>query len=299
MLPTETNLAPPIRHPIALEFTGERYVPEQKGSVELEHMHRYALAKKLASGKRVLDLACGEGYGSSQLSEVAASVTGIDVDSQAIAHAQTRYQKANLQFISASATSLPVGDQSFDLVVSFETIEHLIHQDEMLAEIRRVMAADGILLISSPNKLNYSDANNYSNPFHVKELYREDFEHLLRKYFNFVALAGQRIAYGSLILPDHHAKHAPTPTMHTIAIDEFNSIYDIAIASNTNDVMLTASFLERDVGQSELVVQLVDRVRSLEMELADTYASQSWRITAPLRWGLYYLIRFMSSRRNK
>ncbi len=278
----ETGSTASANDPGALEFTGERYVPEVTGSIELEHMHRYVLARQFAVGKRVLDLACGEGYGSMQLSEVAATVTGIDVDLQAVTHAKSRYQRANLQFVSASATAIPIGDESFDLVVSFETIEHLAHHDEMLSEIRRVMTLDGVLLISSPNKLNYSDANSYSNPFHVKELYREDFERLLRRHFRLVTLSGQRIVYGSLILPDQLSRITP-PDSHPASIGEFKPIYDFAITSNAADVASITSFLERDVGQSELATQMRERIRCLEMELADTYASRSWRLTAPLR----------------
>lgn len=269
-------------HPVALEFTGERYVPEESGDIQLEHMHRYALAKRLAAGKRVLDLACGEGYGSMQLIETAVCVTGIDVDPRAISHARMRYRKAGLHFVAGSAASLPVSDRSFDLVVSFETIEHLHQQEEMLAEIRRVLTEDGLLLISSPNKLNYTDAAGYANPFHVKELYQEDFEYLLRRYFRHVALFGQRLAYGSVIAPSHRCDPG-ADYVYPMIIGEFKPLFDIAIASNGAEVTSPASFLQGEVIKSNAAVALLKRIQKLETELEKTFSSRSWRITKPLR----------------
>lgn len=279
---------PSTPSPAPLPFTGERYVPEQTGDIELEHAHRYAVAKQLARGKRILDLACGEGYGSWQLSETAASVVGIDVSEQAVTHAKARYSRPNLLFLSASAAILPLADQSFDLVVSFETIEHLHQQEEMLSEIRRVMTADGILFISSPNRLNYSDIPGYANPFHVKELYRQEFETLLKKHFNYVSLGGQNLAFGSLISPENSSSEASAVT--SLTIGKFTPLYDLALASNSVDHALPASFLERKLGDSDQALRLLDRIHKLESiiqemqaELDKTFASRSWAITKPLR----------------
>ena len=109
-----------------MEFTGERYVPAELGEIRVEHMHRYAAALKLAAGKDVLDVACGEGYGSRLIAGVARAVTGVDISADAIGHANRAYGGlGNLAFRQGSATELPLADKSFDVVVSFETIEHL------------------------------------------------------------------------------------------------------------------------------------------------------------------------------
>jgi SAM-dependent methyltransferase len=135
-----------------LKFTGERYTPSEQGEIRLEHYHRYALALSLAKSKMVLDVACGEGYGSALLSETASEVVGLDISQEAVAHASKVYQgRANLQFLQKSAFDTGLPDDSFDLVVSFETIEHLLEQGQMLTELRRVLKPDGLLLISSPN----------------------------------------------------------------------------------------------------------------------------------------------------
>jgi len=135
--------------PSDLEFTGERFVPGIAGEIAHEHWHRYAFARRLGAGKRVLDVACGEGYGSALLAGVAGSVTGIDIDAAAVAHARQRYAAlANVSFAEGSAATLPLPDASVDVVVSFETIEHLPRADQprMLAEIARVLTEDGVLV---------------------------------------------------------------------------------------------------------------------------------------------------------
>ncbi len=184
-----------------LEFTGERFHPECVREMWYEHWHRYVFALPLARGKDVLDLACGEGYGSHLLSYEAAQVTGVDFDAQAIEHASQRYQRDNLRYRQGDASQLPFEAQQFDLVVSFETIEHLQAQEAMLAEIRRVLRPEGLLLISSPDKKHYSDETGYDNPYHVRELYREEFESLLTRQFSQVRLWGQRLMFSSTIWP--------------------------------------------------------------------------------------------------
>jgi len=176
-----------------LTFTGERFLPEVRGSIWYEHWHRYAVVAPLAAGRRVLDAACGEGYGSFLLARNAEHVTGVDVSPDAIAHAGRRYARPNLAFQVGSVTELPLAADSVDLVVSFETIEHLSEQKEMLAEFRRVLAADGVLVISSPNRPEYSEAGGFENHFHVRELDRAELAALLAPAFPRQAWYGQRV----------------------------------------------------------------------------------------------------------
>ena len=184
-----------------LEFTGERFVPGVSGEIVYEHVHRYAFARRFASGRRVLDAACGEGYGSALLAQVAAEVIGIDVDAETIDHARAAYQAPNLSFTRASITSLPLPDESVDVVVSFETIEHLQSTDQpaMLAEFSRVLRPEGLLIVSSPNRPEYSDRRSYQNPFHVHELDRDELARLLDVGFPASSWFRQRIWLGSMI----------------------------------------------------------------------------------------------------
>jgi SAM-dependent methyltransferase len=184
-----------------LEWTGERLVPTVQGDVACEHLHRYALACELVKGKVVLDIACGEGYGSSLLARNALEVIGVDISADVVAHARAVYPHDNLSFRTGTCSDIPVASGSIDVVVSFETLEHHDRHHEMMAEMRRVLRPGGALVISTPDKRTYSDIPGYANPFHVRELYREDFENLLRQYFHHVMIVGQRMCHGSLIAP--------------------------------------------------------------------------------------------------
>src|SRR6478672_10154480 len=99
-----------------LTFTGERFLPGCTGEIAYEHWHRYAFARRFAAGRRVLDAACGEGYGTALLATVAASAIGIDVDIGTIEHARATYgESARLRFIPASCTGFPLPSESIDL----------------------------------------------------------------------------------------------------------------------------------------------------------------------------------------
>ena len=181
-----------------LQFTGERFTPECVREIWYEHWHRYVFAMSLCKDKRVLDAACGEGYGSSLVAGVAAEVVGVDIAEAAIAHARQRYGgPGHLRFEVADAAALEFPDRSFDVVLSFETLEHLSAQQELVAGFARVLAEDGVLLISSPDKRTYSDIAGFRNEFHVRELYREELLELLGGHFPHVRLYGQKLLFQS------------------------------------------------------------------------------------------------------
>ncbi|HEY6233473.1 MAG TPA: class I SAM-dependent methyltransferase, partial [Candidatus Elarobacter sp.] len=161
-----------------MPFTGERYVPEVRGQIYYEHVHRYALAFELARDLDVLDIASGEGYGAAYLAIAARSVVGVDIDAESIRHAASRYTAMNLSFLAGSCTRIPLPDASIDLVVSFETLEHIEEHEQFMREVVRVLRPHGRLVISSPNKLVYSDEGHYHNPFHARELYFDQFRDL-------------------------------------------------------------------------------------------------------------------------
>ena len=185
-----------------MEFTGERYLPNVDGQIKYEHLHRYALCLEFVEGKRVLDIASGEGYGSALLAKIAQSVVGVDISQEAVDYAEKEYSSyQNLKFLIGSCDSVPLEDCSIDVVTSFETIEHHDKHKEMMQEIKRVLKPDGVLIISSPNRLTYSDEPNYSNPFHVKELYYDELVKLLNACFKHIQVYGQKIATGSFVFP--------------------------------------------------------------------------------------------------
>jgi O-antigen biosynthesis protein len=184
-----------------MQFTGERFIPNEQGKIRLEHYHRYAVVQDIVKEKDVLDVACGEGYGSSFMADIARSVIGVDIADEAVQHASAAYKKSNLTFRQGSAIALDFANASFDVVVSFETIEHLAEQAQMLAEIRRVLRPDGCLVISSPNRPIYSEESGEHNEFHVKELDFNEFDELLKTQFQTIHYFGQRMLMGSVIQP--------------------------------------------------------------------------------------------------
>ena len=173
------------------EFTGERLIPGEV-NVDLlnEHMARYTFAARLARGKRVLDAGCGAGYGAAELAHTAAAVVGMDVAAEAVEFARGNYRLPNLQFERGSCMALPHADASFDLVVAFEVIEHLEKWREFLLEVRRVMAPGGQFIVSTPNKLYYTESRGEqgANPFHVHEFDFAEFRDELKSIFPHVSL---------------------------------------------------------------------------------------------------------------
>jgi len=101
--------------------------------------------------------------------------------------------------MQGDATRLPFRSGTIDLVVAMEALEHIKDQTQLLQELARVCSANGVVLISTPNKAEYSDARKYANPFHVRELYFDEFVYLLKQHFPCVEITGQQIRAGSLI----------------------------------------------------------------------------------------------------
>lgn len=186
------------------EFTGERLIP---GQVEIdlfnEHFARYAFAARLAAGKRVLDAGCGTGYGSAELARLADWVVGADLAGEAVEYAREHYRLPNLHFEQASCIALPHPQASFDLVVAFEVIEHLADWREMLREARRLLAPGGQFVVSTPNRLYYTESRGESgaNPFHVHEFDFEEFRQELSAVFPHVTLFLENHVEGIVFQP--------------------------------------------------------------------------------------------------
>ena len=187
---------------VPLEWNGERLTTAVGGQIEIEHLHRYFLARELCRGLDVLDVAAGEGYGTALLAEVARSVVGVEISAPAVMHAVEAYRGPNIRFLEGDARRLPLDTASVDAVVSFETIEHLYEHDQFLAEVRRVLRPGGRFIVSSPESEIYSPSGSRANPYHVRELSRAEFGALLRSSFAQVRLLGQRPMLGSALMSE-------------------------------------------------------------------------------------------------
>jgi len=184
----------------AIEFTsGERlYAPSEKlkndttGGVR-EHLDRYNFALQFLSGKEVVvDAACGSGYGSEILSKKAKKVVGLEISDHALNYAKAHHWRPNIEFQKADLNrKIELPDAFCNVVVSFETLEHLTNQEMMLAEFRRILKPGGVLIISTPDRNLISGGLKSDNPFHLKELTKEEFISLLEKFFVLEALYGQ------------------------------------------------------------------------------------------------------------
>lgn len=183
-------------------WTGERLETFIYNRIAIEHLHRYAIATDYVKGKVVLDIASGEGYGVNLMSKKASFVYGVDIDKSSVSQAKLKYKEENIEFLEGSTSAIPLEDNSIDIVVSFETIEHHDEHDEMMLEIKRVLKPNGLLIFSTPDKLHYSDNRNLINEFHVKELYKEEFCDLALKYFNKMQLLSQIFNNGSSIVQE-------------------------------------------------------------------------------------------------
>jgi len=186
---------------VALKFTGERMTSDIAGQIAFEHFHRYCMARDLVAGLDVLDVASGEGYGSALLAGVARSVIGVEIDADSVRHAQAAYPMGNLRFLTGDATQMPLPDACVDVVVSFETLEHLQHQERFLLETRRVLRPGGLLLVSTPDRHVYSAPGQPPNPYHVLELTAPEFGTLLARHFANHRILAQRAVMGSIMAP--------------------------------------------------------------------------------------------------
>ena len=177
-----------------IDFTGERIVPDKTPYMCFQqHINRYHFASHLCKNKLVLDVACGTGYGSDYLIKNGAkNVTGLDISAEAIDYAKYNYKNPNLTFIVGDATKLPFKNEYFDIIVSFETIEHINEYKKFLEECKRVLKKGGVFVCSTPNKrFNSKFLKKQLNPFHVIEFYPEEFQILMNNYFHDTKLYGQ------------------------------------------------------------------------------------------------------------
>lgn len=156
-----------------LPLTGERTVPGVPDETYWfeRHVVAYDLASAHVDGARVLDAGCGEGYGLALLREAGARhVVGADLDTTTVAHARARYGHEDIEVVECELMALPLDDDTVDVTVSFQVIEHLYDVPGYLASLQRVTRPGGLVLLATPNRLTFTpDSDVPVNPFHVRE----------------------------------------------------------------------------------------------------------------------------------
>jgi 2-polyprenyl-3-methyl-5-hydroxy-6-metoxy-1,4-benzoquinol methylase len=294
-----------------LKWTGERLVTDLDSVYgTFEHLHRYAVALELCKDKVVLDIASGEGYGTNLISGIARHVYGVDIYEEAILHAQKKYRRSNIEFIVGSATAIPLKDNSVDVVVSFETLEHLVEQNVFLAEIKRVLKPGGNMIMSTPDKKVYSERDP-GNPYHLKELFTEDFVELIKNNFRNVRLYSQKLFVGSLITEHDRGNgeyvlyDGNFERVHQGLNEEvfFNkSFFNLIVADDTKglqisipDISLFSANKAYQIEQSRILQQAIDAQQHLSSIInSNTYKTYNYFVKKLLAYPIRILQKIRS-----
>lgn len=259
-----------------MEFTGERFFPSPallRDEIAYEHLHRYHAVLDCVEDKVVLDIACGEGYGTALLATRARKVYGVDIDAACIELAANNYaaDKSNIAFSIGNVTEIPLPEGSIDIVISFETVEHLDQkaQEAFLLQVRKVLRKDGQLIISTPDKKQYSERYHYTNPFHVNEFTKDEFLNFLGKHFSNVMAFSQGYEVISAITEDRSANIGTLKVLDWQTADRhFERKFLIAVCSHeplrSRPPLTSAVF-----GVSAKYLELTDRIAGLEARVSE------------------------------
>ena len=301
-------------------------IPEHNTGQEiyLEHMTRYVFSSQFVKDKVVLDIACGSGYGTDYLLKVGArKVIGADISEETIDYCKNKYSGKDIEFLVGGVEKIPVEDNCVDVIVSFETIEHVNEtaQIQFLCEAKRVLKPDGIFVVSTPNSWVYIKGN----PFHVKELDPKEFGHLLKENFKNVEIFYQDDIESSYVYSKENLEGVSKKFEVNEKIDRIlpeASMYLIAVCGDTSLVNITEYLglsnrkpyvtLLNEVNARERIIQQKDlemgnkieiikskdkeiQSKSQELdstktqleyksiELSDIYRSKGWRMIVLLR----------------
>ena len=275
-----------FKHGVAERFVGDVM---RRTLVEAEHLARYRWAAQFARGRRVLDAGCGTAYGSDLLATAgAAEVVGIDVADHVLDSVRPRVAEA-VRLDVADVCQLPYDDGAFDLVVCFNVIEHLDYPRRALDELTRVLAADGLLLVSTPNRSVHAPASPHHRCTYLPEELRQEVQSRLgqvrmmrQDVYLTVAVLGDRLEPGEVVLDDVPSGEPDTEEFAVAVASRIDlpEVAPLAIAASAFQAKTWLAALGHQEARAA-----ADHARILELEhiLSAVTSSSSWRLTAPLR----------------
>jgi ubiquinone/menaquinone biosynthesis C-methylase UbiE len=294
----------------SIKDTGERMVPAyHRGHVVYgEHIVRYQAALPIVKDKVILDIASGSGYGTALLGEAASKAYGVDVDKDAIRYAKKNYSSKKVEFLEGDGQAIPLEDSSVDVVVTFETIEHIEDYESFMDEVARVLKKDGLLILSTPNDKEFPE----SNHFHIHEFEMNELESLAKKHFKNIKSYYQGTwVYSALFDEKGLSKdwEGAVHTMQTAPIEPDKCIYFYLLCSNRKITENASSlgaiaehFSERKRQEYELSVKKHmddqaaiikhlentardsgNKVEELQNELKAIHNSKPWKVAKKLQ----------------
>lgn len=280
-----------------MQDTGERLI--EKGNEQTltygEHLSRYNSVLNIVKDKVVLDIASGSGYGTKLMSKNAKRVIGVDYSKDAIRYAKTHYKADNITYLTGDAHQLPVEEKSIDVVISFETIEHLDKPDKFLQEVKRVLKRNGIFVVSTPNDSEFMEGNE----FHVHEFDLSELKKLINKNFTSCEFYYQGTWFGAGLLSGRRFEQTiPTRNLEitkTFGQRHHKAIFFIAVASNgpipalQENIVIADSWsgkenLEREKVRKATIESLEDKTEKLKQkcdklgeQLAYIHSTRWWK----------------------
>ncbi len=295
-----------------LEDTGERMIPEyHKGrNIYGAHFGRYKAGLSLVKNKVVLDIACGSGYGTQLMAGNAKQVYGVDIDATTLAYANEHFGATNVTYLQGDGVAIPLDDDSVDIVVSYETIEHIDDYRTFLKEVKRVLRPKGLLLLSTPNDVEYAEGNH----FHLHEFTYQQLKKLVGQYFPYHKDYFQTLWLSSTILPEALQAsewEASISTTSTVPLRPEQSIYFFLLCSDRDiseeieaQAVIGEHFRQRDLQernekQAALRQNLKDtqdraqkldaQSKGLQRQLDAIYDSRAWKTARLLQKSMYRL----------
>lgn len=272
-----------------LENDYERMVPEfHKGTLTYaEHLTRYIAARDIVATKTVLDIASGSGYGTQLLAETAKKVYGVDVNEPAIKYAQAHYGATNIEYKVGDGVSIPLDDDSVDVVITLETIEHIEDYRHFIKELKRVLKPDGLLIVSTPNELEFAEGNH----FHLHEFEYQELVDVLKQDFKNIDSYFQSTWKYVAIGPESMIRKEgaiTTPTLNLAPKPAEQDLYFYLLCSNRkiNEKPEMVAALGEHYSDRQLVAkesdhakhenELQEKIRNLESENNELVAAKNY-----------------------